>query len=62
MPLCLAANATGSFVWLTYQMAEGNRPADPWHPFSLAPYTFYLSMAWSAVVIVAWSVFLTKSR
>jgi hypothetical protein len=61
-PLSLAFAIGRGFVWQTYQIVIGQGDSMPWHPFELVNGLFYFAMLWLAVVIVSWSMWLTKNR
>lgn len=62
VPLCASFWAIYRFIWdVVWPAAAFGKPyQSSWHPFSVADDLFYFSMGWLAVVLVCWTVHLTK--
>lgn len=63
VPFCLSFWASYDFLWnVVWPVAVtgDTNQLSPFHLFGLADELFYLSAAWCAVVIIAWSIRLTR--
>lgn len=62
VPLCASFWAIYRFIWdvVWPTAAFGKQYQASWHPFSVADYLFYFSMAWLALVLTGWAIFLTR--